>query len=108
MYNSMNLVARRGHGCARPVGGARVVADVVGVGGVVARNNDTNAASAIRVGASTNRDVNIVAGGRDSGAPVVSAVQYQVRNQSKFADLIHWSFFSFSRNHSRKDTPDRW
>ena len=84
MYNSMNLVARRGHGCARPVGGTRVVADVAGVGGVVARNNDTNAASAIRVGASTNRDVNIVAGGRDSGAPVVSAVQYQVRNQSNF------------------------
>ena len=84
MYNSMNLVARRGHGCARPVGGARVVANGAGVGGVVARNNDTTAASAMGVGASTNRYDDIVAGGGDSVAPAVSAVQYQVRNQSNF------------------------
>ena len=82
MYNSMNLVARRGHGCARPVGGARVVANMAGVGGVAARDNDTIAASANRVGASTNRFDDTAAGGRDSVAPAVSAVQYQVCNQN--------------------------
>ena len=82
----MNLVARRGHGCARPVGGARVVANGARVGDIVARSNAAAAASAFRVGASANHYGDITTRGKDSVAPAVSAVQYQVRNQSIFVN----------------------
>ena len=80
----MNLVARRGHGCARPVGGARVVANGARVGDIVARDNDAAAASAPGVDASANHYADITVGGKDSVAPAESAVRYQVRNQNMF------------------------
>ena len=95
MYNSMNLVARRGHGCARPVGGARVVANIAAVGGIAVRDSGSIAASAYRVGASTNHFDDTAAGGRDSGAPALGAVQYQVCKQNNLVDCRSLIFFQF-------------
>ena len=78
----MNSVARRGRGCARPVGGARGVANIAAVSGIVARDNGSITASAGRVGASTNHFDATAAGGRDSVAPALGAVQYQVCKQN--------------------------
>ena len=79
MFNTMNLVARRGRGCARPVGGARVGANAARVGTSEARVNDTNGAARVT---SANHYDDATIEGADNVAPAVSAVQYQVRSQN--------------------------
>ena len=80
----MNSVARRGRGCARPIGGARGAANIAAVTNIVVRDNGSIATSAGRIGASTNHFDVTAAGGRDSEAPALGAVQYQVCKQNNF------------------------
>ena len=81
----MNLVARRGRGCASSVGGARVGANAARVGASAARVNYTNGATRVNnadhYDDATVQDV-------DSVAPAVSAVQYQVCSQDMFFRII--------------------
>ena len=75
MYNSMNLVARRGRGCASSVGGARVGASAARV-----NHDDSMCGGAARVN-NANRYDDTTFQGMDSVASAVSAVQDQVCSQ---------------------------